>query len=221
MTAPHGDQQPDGRLTPDVVRNAVFPVARHGGYDAPAVNQFLGAAADQLLAAEAEIRKLRQEAEQNQQGVKMDVSAETVNLLSRAQVIADKHVSDAEQYAHDLIDTARQQYAEILQKAEENAAARSTAAAPAGPGAGPAEQPAGAPEPGQGPSIPEIEYVRTYTRVAKVQLRAVIDALAEQVDQLGHLPRFEPPQPPPSPAPPPPAQPPEGPAADGPQDQGA
>ncbi len=107
MTAPTGDQQPGGRLTPDLVRNAVFPVARHGGYDAPAVNQFLAAAADQLAAAETEIQTLRAEAERNQQGAKMDVSAETVNLLSRAQVIADKHVSDAEQYAHDLIDTAR------------------------------------------------------------------------------------------------------------------
>ncbi|HEV7167167.1 MAG TPA: DivIVA domain-containing protein [Micrococcaceae bacterium] len=221
MTATQGDQQPDGRLTPDVVRNAVFPVARHGGYDAPAVNQFLGAAADRLFAAEAEIRRLRQEAEQNQQGVKMDVSAETVNLLSRAQVIADKHVSDAEQYAHDLIDTARQQYTEILQKAEENAASRGQAANAGGTAAGPAQRPEGARDSGPGPAIPEIEYVRTYTRVAQVQLRAVIDALAEQVDQLGHLPGLEPPQPPQASAPPLPAQPPEAPPTGGPQDQGA
>lgn len=39
--------------------------------------------------------------------------------------------------------------------------------------------------------IPDVEYVRTYTRVAQVQLRAVIDALAEQVDQLGQLPSLE------------------------------
>jgi cell division initiation protein len=37
-------------------------------------------------------------------------------------------------------------------------------------------------------TIQEIEYVRTYTKVAQVQLRAVIDALAEQVDRLGDLP---------------------------------
>lgn len=181
MTAPHIDPQPDGRLTPDAVRNAVFPVARHGGYDAPAVNHFLAAAANQLAAAETEIRTLRAEAQRNQQGGTMDVSAETVNLLSRAQVIADKHVSDAEQYAHDLIDTARKQYTEILQKAEDSVSGPAAAAS-----AGAAE----GSRPEYSTPVPEIEYVRTYARVAQVQLRAVIDALAEQVDQLGQLPRF-------------------------------
>ena len=47
----------------------------------------------------------------------------------------------------------------------------------------PAESTAGYTDP-----IQEIEYVRTYTKVAQVQLRAVIDALAEQVDRLGDLP---------------------------------
>lgn len=191
MTAPTGDQQPGGRLTPDLVRNAVFPVAQHGGYDAPAVNQFLAAAADQLAAAETEIQTLRAEAEQNQQGAKMDVSAETVNLLSRAQVIADKHVGDAEQYAHDLIDTARKQYTEILQKAQDSVTEASASEAPAS--ASPAAAADGS-RPEYGTPVPEIEYVRTYTRVAQVQLRAVIDALAEQVDQLGQLPRFEAPR---------------------------
>ncbi|HEY8294743.1 MAG TPA: DivIVA domain-containing protein [Micrococcaceae bacterium] len=185
MTAPIGDQQPGGRLTPDLVRNAVFPVARHGGYDAPAVNQFLAAAADQLAAAETEIQTLRAQAERNQQGAKMDVSAETVNLLSRAQVIADKHVSDAEQYAHDLIDTARKQYTEILQKAQDSVTEAPASASPAA---------ADGSRPEYGPPVPAIEYVRTYTRVAQVQLRAVIDALAEQVDQLGELPRFDAPR---------------------------
>lgn len=184
MTAPIGDQQPGGRITPDLVRNAVFPVARHSGYDAPAVNQFLAAAADQLAAAETEIQTLRAEVERIQQGAKMDVSAETVNLLSRAQVIADKHIGDAEQYAHDLIDTARKQYTEILQKAQDSVTEATASAPPAADGS----------RPEYGPPVPEIEYVRTYTRVAQVQLRAVIDALAEQVDQLGQLPRLDAPR---------------------------
>ena len=39
--------------------------------------------------------------------------------------------------------------------------------------------------------IPEVEYVRTFTHVAQVQLRSVLDPLSEQVDQLGRVPRFE------------------------------
>jgi len=55
----------------------------------------------------------------------------------------------------------------------------------------PSVQPVPAPTPtatGYTSPIQEIEYVRTYTKVAQVQLRAVIDALAEQVDRLGDLP---------------------------------
>ncbi len=141
-----------------------------------------------MAAAETEIQTLRAEVERNQHGVTMDVSAETVNLLSRAQVIADKHVGDAEQYAHDLIDTARKQYTEILQKAQDSVTEATASASPEAPAAADGSQP------GYGTPVPEIEYVRTYTRVAQVQLRAVIDALADQVDQLGQLPRFDAPR---------------------------
>jgi cell division initiation protein len=36
--------------------------------------------------------------------------------------------------------------------------------------------------------VADLEYVRTFTRVAHVQLRSVLDALAEQVERLGKLP---------------------------------
>jgi hypothetical protein len=36
-------------------------------------------------------------------------------------------------------------------------------------------------------AVPEIEYVRTYARVAQVQLRSVLDALAQEVDKLGQI----------------------------------
>ncbi len=162
-------------LTPEAVRDAMFPAVEVGGLDPVAINLFLSDAAVQMASDREEILTLRRRAEEDR-GSGLDVSAETVNLLSRAQVIADKHVSDAEQYAHDLIDGARKQYTKILQKAEKNA---DSAGSPAAPGV-----------PGYGEPVPEIEYVRTYTKVAQVQLRSVIDALAEQVDQLGYLPQF-------------------------------
>ena len=102
--------------------------------------------------------------------------------------------SDAEQYAHDLIETARKQYSEMLQKARDSESGLAAAE----------ESAAGVTSGGSGldysTPIQEIEYVRTYTKVAQVQLRAVIDALAEQVDQLGQLPGFgtTPPEAPPS-----------------------
>jgi hypothetical protein len=34
-------------------------------------------------------------------------------------------------------------------------------------------------------------YVRTFARVAQVQLRSVLDALSEQVDRLGEVPELQ------------------------------
>ena len=59
-----------------------------------------------------------------------DVSLRAVELLANAQRAADEAVAEAQSYARDLEETAREQYRVILQRANE--AARSTAgAAPA------------------------------------------------------------------------------------------
>jgi cell division initiation protein len=91
-------------------------------------------------------------------------------------------VAEAEQYARDLITAARSQYQEILQKAQQ-AAAQSMRELSAVTVAGSPDEAA--------VSLPEIEYVRTFARVAQVQLRSVLDALTHEVDKLGQLPRFE------------------------------
>ncbi|MEI5583530.1 hypothetical protein, partial [Agromyces sp. CCNWLW208] len=82
-------------------------------------------------------------------------------------------IADAEQYARDLVLTARNQYREILERAESTASQASATLT----------------TPTQGPPVPEIEYVRTYAQVAQIQLRSVLDALTEQVDRLGSLPQ--------------------------------
>ena len=184
MINSHMDEGTPPRLTPDDIRHASIPYTEHGGYDAPAVAHVLATAADQLTAAQAEILKLRAEAERNRPGATMDASAETVNLLRLSQVIADKHISDAEEHAPDLIETAPKQYTDILQKAQDSVSG------PAAPGRTAAVGAAGGSDQEYTTPIQEIEYVRTYTKVAQVQLRAVIDALAKQVDQLGQLPIF-------------------------------
>ncbi|UOE43490.1 DivIVA domain-containing protein [Agromyces larvae] len=100
-----------------------------------------------------------------------EITSGAVGLLSQAQLIADKAVADAEQYARDLVLTARNQYREILDRAESSATPATTAVVPAA----------------HGPAVPEIEYVRTYAQVAQIQLRSVLEALTEQVDRLGTL----------------------------------
>src|SRR3954469_8274689 len=157
---------------------------RHGAYDRLEVDRFLG----QLSQAIAEVRtaatstrqelaSLRAENARLRGGsgsdFEQEITSGAVGLLTQAQLIADKAISDAEQYARDLVLTARNQYREILERAEQSAS-QATAAI------GAQQQP--------GPAVPEIEYVRTYAQVAQIQLRSVLDALTEQVDRLGSLP---------------------------------
>ena len=105
-----------------------------------------------------------------------EVTLGAVDLLSQAQTIADKAVADAEQYARDLVLAAREEYRDVLERAaraEDAHAAAGSVASSASPQT----------------AMPEIEYVRTYAQVAQVQLRSVLEALAEQVDRLGALPQ--------------------------------
>lgn len=157
-----------------------------GGYDRSEVDAYvadlagtIGEVRDALAEDRRELAELRAENTKLRTSDSADLEREVtlgaVGLLSQAQMIADKAVADAEEYARDLVLTARTQYRE----AQERAAA-TAAAAPTEPPTTTASIPL--------PSMPEIEYVRTYAQVAQIQLRSVLDALTEQVDRLGTLP---------------------------------
>jgi cell division initiation protein len=161
-TSTHG-----GRISPSDVRHATFEQAG-AGYDPGAVHHFLDAVADQMEADRVQIEARGASAQD-----------EMVKIISQAQVLAEKFVAEAEQYSKDLVASARTQYSEILRRAEDAASTRMDGSAVATTGSAPAYT----------SPIDEIEYVRTYTKVAQVQLRAVIDALAEQVDKLGDVPK--------------------------------
>ena len=166
-----------------------------GGYDRSEVDAYLADLArtvDEVRAALAEDRRERAEVRRELDGLRAEntklrtsdsaelereVTLGAVGLLSQAQVIADKAVADAEEYARDLVLTARTQYREAQ---ERTAAAAAAAPAAVEPPTTTASIPL--------PSMPEIEYVRTYAQVAQIQLRSVLDALTEQVDRLGTLP---------------------------------
>src|SRR4051794_22192618 len=183
-TGPENDLAVAVSHLPDTHSAGFTTKVRGGAYDRLEVDRFMG----QLSQAIAEVRTattstgqelaaLRAENAKLRGGSGSDFEEEittgAVSPLTQAQLIADKAISDAEQYARDLVLTARNQYREILERAETSASQAT--------GAIPVQQP-GAP-------VPEIEYVRTYAQVAQIQLRSVLEALTEQVDRLGTLPQ--------------------------------
>lgn len=193
MTANYNVSSPS--ISAEAVRGARFSTKRHG-WDEREVRIFLDSIANGIQTADAErgalraeLHELRSEVERLRGSVngdegqsRIEISVHAVGLLSQAQQTADSCVAEAEQYARDLVSAARSQYQEILQKAQQAAADKmrevSAVAPPTDPDGGVVP-------------MPEIEYVRTFARVAQVQLRSVLDALTQEVDKLGQLPRFE------------------------------
>lgn len=112
-----------------------------------------------------------------------EVSLRAVELLARAQRAADEAVAEAQAYARDLETTAREQYQHILQRAQE--AARTMAGVTPEDGV----QRALAAGENVDPAVDaqQLEYVRTYARVAYTQLKAVLGALNEELDRLSDL----------------------------------
>jgi DivIVA domain-containing protein len=175
------------RLSAEAVRETRFPVRRRG-YDTEEVLLFLNQVANDMQAADAErahlraelhsavteLNQLHESAQPEPAQERLEISVHAVELLSQAQQTADSCVAEAEQYARDLIDAARGQYRDILQRAQ-HAAANSV------------RELAAVQQQEHHVSVPEIEYVRMYARVAQVQLRSVLDALTHEVDKLGQL----------------------------------
>ncbi len=128
--------------------------------------------------AERDRRETRERAYQ-------DVSLRAVELLAKAQRAADEAVAEAQSYARDLEQTAREQYRHILQRAHEAArdASGSDEEGLAQDGVGPTEEGAAA----SGLEAKQLEYVRTYARVAHSQLKAVLGALNDELDRLSDL----------------------------------
>jgi len=183
--------------SPSTIRTEAFS-HRMRGLDEAEVREFLDLLADQVQAGDlertemrTENARLREEVEQlrAQQPIDGEISPQAVLLFSQAQQVADQLVEEAVIHARDLMSSARNQQREIMQETQH-------AAEPVGRGpqqtGGPAFAPSAVTPPGgYSKPVPEIEYVRTFAQVAQVQLRSVLDALAEQVDKLGEVPQLE------------------------------
>ncbi len=190
MTQQHEHAFPYYR-SPEDIRRQEFS-HRMRGLDEYEVREFLDLLADQVTATEreradhrAENERLRAEVEElrnKTNGTDPDeISPQAVILFSQAQQVADQLVEEAVRHARDLMSSARIQEREILERANE--------------AAGNAVRMSGAMRldgsvDGYSTPVPEVEYVRTFARVAQIQLRSVVDALAEQVDKLGEVPKL-------------------------------
>jgi ABC-type transporter Mla subunit MlaD len=105
-----------------------------------------------------------------------EVSLRAVELLAKAQRAADEAVAEAQSYARDLEKSARDQYKQILQRAQSAAQQVATA------------EGARADQGGAGSvDAQQLAYVRTYARVAHTQLKSVLAALNEELDQLAAM----------------------------------
>jgi DivIVA domain-containing protein len=175
--------------SPEAIRDQQF-THRMRGLDENEVYEFLDLLADQVRTAERERADLRAENErlrventrlQSEREQTPDINPQAVILFSQAQQVADQLVEEAVRHARDLMTSARNQQREILQRAHEaaEAAVRESGAT----------QPDGAVM-GYTTPVAEIEYVRTFARVAQIQLKSVLDALTEQVDKLGDVPKL-------------------------------
>lgn len=197
---PRQDRRP---VTPEAIRNQTFSRTKmgHRGYNSDEVHAFLYRLADDVATGDKEKADLRAEIDRLKhwyldRGVDVDgsgaarqhtrISVDAVNILSRAQQTADAQIAEAEDYARRLVGQARQQYEEVLaeaQKRAEEAASQAVTVYRSGNGVQSAE-------------AEELErriaYLRTFAEVTQVQLRAVLDGLANQVDKLGAVPDHQP-----------------------------
>ncbi len=159
------------------IRNATF-TQRRRGLDPDEVQDFLNQVADQVQAAADERAALVGEIERLRSARASDggeeANTQAVTLLSQAQLVADRLVEEHEQRSRHLLSSARARQRDMLQRQP-------------GGGSGGGVDPAR----GYVVPVPDIEYVRTYTRIAQTQLRTVLEALAEQVDKLGELPQLD------------------------------
>lgn len=123
-----------------------------------------------------------QDAAQAREDSYQEVSLRAVELLAKAQRAADEAVAEAQSYARDLEQSARDQYKQILERAQ--IAAQQLAPAE-GSASGAGQQAAG----GETGALDaqKLTYVRTYARVAHAQLKSVLAALNDELDQLAAM----------------------------------
>jgi cell division septum initiation protein DivIVA len=189
------------RLTPDQVQGIMFAPARLGrrGLDEGQVQDFRTQVEHELVLLLEEKDSLRQEIERlrnrllggsHEDEPTADIRPEeshvqAVQILAKAQLTADRYVSDAQEYCRELAQDARRHRDQIVAEARTSAArvlkqahddaSRAAAAVPA------SAEPLSTAERQQLQA--ELTYLRTFSDVCRTHLRAYLEAMARNVEE--------------------------------------
>ncbi|MDA8322844.1 MAG: DivIVA domain-containing protein [Actinomycetota bacterium] len=194
-------QQDQKRLTPDQVQNASFPLSRLGrrGYDEEHVRAFLAEVEQEIVTLMNEkaslwneVQRLRRRIIGRENGAdavlfgREDAHVHAVQILSKAQLTADRYVADAQAYSHRLTEEARSRRDEILAEAQEHAdmvlkeaSARAHEAALAA-----FSEPTGAATEQERRGLQaELAYLRAFGEVYRTHLRAYTEGMLRSIDE--------------------------------------
>jgi DivIVA domain-containing protein len=170
---------------PEEVRHRNFTI-RFRGLDRKEVEGFLKLLADDLARLREQITTLtqenaglRDELQQAQVDPQEQVTDQAVLLLNQAQQLADALIDEGMQSARDMLLAARSHHRDVIvpgSEADHEGVVQVMA---------PANDVI---RHDTYRSAAEVEDVRMFAKVAQVQFRAVLDALDEQVNRLGHYP---------------------------------
>ena len=205
MTTSHDTQTEKewgGRLSPSDVHNVLFTRAGFGrrGYEEAEVDVFLERVQQELTRLISEKADLRDEVARLKsqlaqagaapgaagQVTKEEAELQAVRLLAAAQQTADVYVADAEKYSQRLTIDAREHSEEIVSEAKRaaeqmvreaeriarDAASRTIEGTTVG-----------TPEPSKEQLDQQVAYLKTFSQVCRVQLRAYLEALLRDVEE--------------------------------------
>jgi len=185
--------------SPATIRNRGFG-RRMRGLDEDEVLDYLDVLADQVEAAESELRAIQADNERlraqleglsstatEHDSAEARVNDQVVELFSQAQLVAEEMVEEVSREARQRLGQARAQERQILEEAMETAERTLKEAE--------AKIMRTLPAPTNGhssrfaPGAGEADQVRSFARQAQAQMQSIMEAFAEQVERLGDTPR--------------------------------
>jgi DivIVA domain-containing protein len=195
-------QERAGRLSPADVHNVLFSRARLGrrGYDETEVDDFLDRVQFELSRLVGEKSELRDEVTRlrsrlqesngssSAQPGREEASIQAVRILSAAQQTADQYVAEAEHYSRRMSSDARMQYEDLIAEARARAQELlEDAHRAAQDSADQVRHANGSVAAVEGRTKQELEeqiaYLRTFSQVCRVQLRAYLEALLQDIEE--------------------------------------
>jgi len=201
LTTPWFDEQ--NRLTPDDLQNVTFPVSRLGrrGYEEGPVNRLMRVVHAEFVRLVNERNSLWQDVQRLRKRIlageaggdpkavlfgEADAHVHAVQILSTAQMTADRYVADAQAYSSRVTEEARRRRQDILREAQEHSEIiLQDAHAQAREAAVSALNGAVAPQTDRErlAAQAELAYLRTYSGVYRDHLRAYTEGVLRGIEE--------------------------------------